>query len=551
MFGTIRKHQTWLWAVIITLTIISFVWYFTPNGKSGGKAQPTTYGTIDGREITREQYAHAYREVAIIIRLNTGAWPGGAGSRVNDQEVQREAQLRLWLNQKIDDLNLEVSDAVAAEWITSSSLFRDRQTGQFSKAAYDNFVKTVLKEGRLTEADFAGFVKHEIGRQQLVSTFGMAGKLVSPAEAEALFREENEQFVTELVSFTAFDFVGKVNTAQTNLAKFFNDNLARYRLPDRVTVEYVKFEFTNFLAAADAELAKRTNLAQIVDSFYEQRGAKSFTDTNNQPLPPAAAKEKIKQQFREELSQAEARKAAATLTDELDAIKPVKPANFATLTAAKGLKVGESKAFSEFEPPSDLEVMGDFSKQAFSINDDEPFRGPIIGMDAAYVITVKRRLPSEVPKMESVLQKVMDDFRQVESMRLAREAGQAFEKTLKAGMTAKKEFAAICREAKVTPVSVPSFSISTQQLPEVERIASLNQLQMVASSLNAGAASDLTPTRDGAFVLYLAARKPADEAKVKSELPAFLTELRQGRQGMAFQEWVRQASAGLRVGAAN
>ena len=33
MFGTIRKHQTWLWAVIITLTIISFVVFFSPYSK--------------------------------------------------------------------------------------------------------------------------------------------------------------------------------------------------------------------------------------------------------------------------------------------------------------------------------------------------------------------------------------------------------------------------------------------------------------------------------------------------------------------------------------
>jgi uncharacterized membrane protein YdjX (TVP38/TMEM64 family) len=52
MFGTIRKHQTWLWMVIIVFTIIAFVIFFTPGGQNplagGGGAN---YGLVNGKII--------------------------------------------------------------------------------------------------------------------------------------------------------------------------------------------------------------------------------------------------------------------------------------------------------------------------------------------------------------------------------------------------------------------------------------------------------------------------------------------------------------------
>src|SRR6266851_3157475 len=57
MIGTIRKHQTWLWAVIITLTIISFVWYFGPSSKmSDARRGPANYGSINGERINQADF---------------------------------------------------------------------------------------------------------------------------------------------------------------------------------------------------------------------------------------------------------------------------------------------------------------------------------------------------------------------------------------------------------------------------------------------------------------------------------------------------------------
>ena len=60
MFGTIRKHQTWLWAIIITLTIISFVIFFSPYTQmDNSRDSRTDFGSVLGRKVSRQDYINA------------------------------------------------------------------------------------------------------------------------------------------------------------------------------------------------------------------------------------------------------------------------------------------------------------------------------------------------------------------------------------------------------------------------------------------------------------------------------------------------------------
>ena len=59
MFGTIRKHQSWLWAIIITVIIISFVWFFSPYTKMHDTGRGmVNLGSIYGRKITDQDFIH-------------------------------------------------------------------------------------------------------------------------------------------------------------------------------------------------------------------------------------------------------------------------------------------------------------------------------------------------------------------------------------------------------------------------------------------------------------------------------------------------------------
>ena len=540
MFGTIRKHSTWLWIVVITLTIISFVIFFTPDvGRRAGAARDGTLGTINGRPVSQEDYNHAYREVTIQLGIEQQARARGAN-------FQQEVINRLILRTKLEELNVQVSEKALASFITTMPTFRDPQTGSFRKDAYDTFLRRLATEQGAGEEDFLRFLRTELGIRQLQELFGKAGTFVAPAEAEELYRQENEQFTTELVSFAPLDFVGKVKATGTNLSQFYSNRMALYRVPDRLVVNFVKFDFTNYLADADAEMAKITNLDARIDAAYQQADPKIFMDTNNVPLPADRAKAKIKADERDRLAALAARKAANAFATELYNLDP-KLQVLPEFAKTKNVPVFESQPFSEFEVPAGLNVAENFVKQAFTITDQEPSRGPIQGADAFFVISLKQRIPSEIPSMENILQKVMDDYRTEETIKLARTAGEEFAAKVAAGLATNKSFEKICAESKVTARSVPAFTLNARSADGLGEGVSLFDLQNVVQSMSPGQASKFSPTREGGFVVFLKSRLPVSEDKLRQELPAFTAELRQRRQGQAFNEWFRTSLQTVRL----
>ncbi len=60
MIGTIRKHSSWLWFIIIVATIVSFVFFFSPSQRmNGGGSGEADLGKIYGKKVTPSEYADA------------------------------------------------------------------------------------------------------------------------------------------------------------------------------------------------------------------------------------------------------------------------------------------------------------------------------------------------------------------------------------------------------------------------------------------------------------------------------------------------------------
>src|SRR2546422_11776323 len=97
MIGTIRKHQTWLWAVIITVTIITFVWYFGPSSKmSDARSVKVNLGSINGERISQENFLEAQREIHLRYFFMSGGrgWPNEESKRMG---FDPEAETYKWL----------------------------------------------------------------------------------------------------------------------------------------------------------------------------------------------------------------------------------------------------------------------------------------------------------------------------------------------------------------------------------------------------------------------------------------------------------------------
>ncbi|HWX20935.1 MAG TPA: SurA N-terminal domain-containing protein [Candidatus Binatia bacterium] len=540
MFGTIRRHQKWLWLAIIIPTIITFVWYFGPTSKlDNGRRGSVDYGSINGQRVSQAQFAKAHSEVKLQYFFMTGRFP--EEDRNSRFDPIGETYRWLLLLQKQDELGIRVGEDTVEE--TARALLRPFERSGMSAPA--EFAKRVLQPQGLDPDDFERYVRHYAGLQELISTVALGGKLVTPEEARQLYTREHQELATEAVFFSASNYLAGVSVPAEALTQFYSNNLAAYIIPERVQVKYVRFSVSNYMAQAETDL--KTNLNELVETNYQHLGtnlAVLFPDAKT----PEAAKAKIRERLiQHKAIDPYAKSNAFLFASKLLDMNPVRPSNFDDLARTNGLSVGVSAPFSRSEGPEDLNVGADFVKAAFGLTPEEPFAGPILGQDGAYEIAINKTLPRETPSLDQVKAKVTGDYKRQQAMTMAFQASQAFYPALTNGLAQGKSFSAICTESQLKPVPLPAFSISTRELPEVEEHLSVDQFKTAAFGTPSGKATSPMMTSDGGMILFVKAKLPVDEAKMRADLPNFTQMVRRRRQDDAFNLWFgREIERGLR-----
>jgi hypothetical protein len=542
MIGTIRKHSKWLWWFIAGLTIISFIWWgAAPATRNGGGGRGSSdKGSIAGRKVTPDVYLSVKAEAYIEHWLNTRPhrWPD-RDPDYSEADLERDIYIRLLLIQKAEDLGIHIgNDAVAtmAKAILSSPALVQEFGNNVESVPLDSFVRSVLQPENLSAADFENLVRHELVIDQLRQIVGISGELVTPQEAAAVYQRQYQKLSAQIVVFSASNYLAAVPVTPALVGQFYTNYLAEYRLPDRVEVNYVAYPVTNFMAGAEQKL---TNLNQRVEAIYNRYGTNAVPDAKT----PADAKGKIRDALIREQALADARQQADDFANTVFNVDPVRPENLATIAKQKRLAVHLTAPFSLEYGPAEFTASEAFTKAAFGLTPDEPLAGPIVGGDAIYVIALAKQLPSEIPPLSQIRDRVTRDYQLHDGTLRAQEAGTNYVQTLRSGLGAGKGFIAVCTAAGLRPETLPAFSLSTADLPELGDRVALNQLKAVAFATPVGQASDFEATDDGGFIVYVKSRLPLDTDAMNANLPQFTGAFRQQRETAAFYNWLNRTGS--------
>lgn len=535
MFATIRRHQSWLWVIVIVGVIVPFVWFMGPTQYNrGGSGGDSVYGYVGGDPVDREAFFQAQREVRLSHYLSTREWPEAdeANSRVPE---------RLFLIWKQRQLGIRVGDDAVADWI--ATVFRDRETGTFRTSDYEELLRQLRSVG-FTKQTFNEYARHEVGTRHLAALGALSGSLLPPREVEALFRRQNEEVTAEIAFFSISNRLAEVLIEDDAVAAYYTNNAARYRVPERVQVSYVRFANSNFVTEATAHLEGMTNLTLQLDQIYQQRGANAFRGTNGEPLDAVSAKAMIREEYLQGLSGMFARKRAMEFAEQLYNLTETEPGRaelLNQLAASNQLQVAVTEPFTRFARPLGLDVNQEFATAAFALTPAQPIAiNPITGPDATFIIALKERLEGYLPPLQDRRPTVEANYRRENALKAAHAAAEAFALTLTNGYAQNLSFATVCSNANLTPIRTPAFSRSTQSLPALAGRLDLNQLKSVALDLATGGTSGVETTSDGAMIVHVLARQPVDEAKLKSELPAFIQSLREEQRQTAMIEWFQR-----------
>lgn len=530
MIGSIRKHSAWLWWVIAALTIASFVWWGVSPGSRYGSGHGGGRGTIYGKQVTDEDFRAAQREFMVYYWMQTHQFP--KLPNFTETDLDRETYVRLLLKAKARELgihvNTEAQQAVAVAFL--SSLTRDHQPVPMSQ-----FVERVLQPEGLDASDFQRAIADDLAIEQLERALGMSGALIPPQDASAIYDRNYQEFSAQAVFFSASNYVSQVVATPAAVSEFYSNHIADlYRLPDRIQLNYIEYGLSNFLEAAQQKIGT-TNLANQVESIYEQQGMKAVPDANT----PEEAKAKIREAILHQTALPMAQDKARQFLTELFAMSPVAPENLVALAKTNGLTVRTTEPFSASEGPAEFPASADFVDEAFKKNSDYPFFiKPVVMGDAVYVVGLAKQIPSEIEPFGQVHDHVVADFKYSEAVIKARAAGTNFYYSAAVQMAAGKTFAQAALAAGQSPVALRPFSLAVPDVPEAEGHVDPRQLVNVAASTPVGHISRFEPAENGGFVLFVQSLLPVDEARKTAEMPRFMTQLRRNRESEAFNIWL-------------
>ena len=533
MIGSIRKHSQAMWWFIIIAVIISFVWFFSPASRNGGGPQSGgNYGVMNGTVITPGIYEEAKREVKLFYFFSSGGnWPG-RGRALQGFDVERETFNRLLLIQKAKAMGIHADPDMVNK--VASDRMRSLTGGKPISVA--QFESEVLASERLNAADFERYIQNELAVQQLLSTLGLAGDLVTDQEIRALYQRDYQEITAQLALFSSKDHLKSVSVTPEKVGEFYTNQMARYRVPDRVRVNYVEFALTNFLAAAKKEVSNITNLNDLLDNAIIQMGTNFPAGVKNAD----EARVKLIENEERRLAGGNAFKAASEFNKVLTEATPVDAARIGTLAKDRGLNAQVTAPFSQSEAPVGLDVGEAFVKQSFALTAQDPFCDPVPGSDSIFVISYHSQLPSEIPTLDSIRDRVSQDYQYVESTLLARKAAMDFENTVSNTIASGKTFADACDKASVKLTQIVPFSLSTTNIAELSGRANIDQFKRVAHSTAPGQLTPLMPSADGAFMALVTGKLPLNEGKMALDLPSFSRSVHQVRCSEVFNEWFKR-----------
>jgi peptidyl-prolyl cis-trans isomerase D len=199
---------------------------------------------VDGSPITIEEFRNVYDQILETYRRQFG-------DRLDDKLIQSlklkkqaldEIINRRLLLQEAARLDFRVLDKELLAVIQQQPAFQ--RNGRFDQRVYER----ILMSNRITPEIFEERQKQELLMEK-VQGFYLGGLKVSEGEALNTFKWLNEKVDLDYVVFKP-EAYGDVGVSEEEMQAYFSQHKNVYETPPMVKVQYLRFDFKTFEAAA-------------------------------------------------------------------------------------------------------------------------------------------------------------------------------------------------------------------------------------------------------------------------------------------------------------
>jgi peptidyl-prolyl cis-trans isomerase D len=243
MLEYMRKNanSTVVWLIIGAIAVV-FIFF----GIGGGGGQ-TPKITVNGEEVSLQEYDRMIQEVSRAVRDRGGENPAGVDRMVRTAAVSRLVN-QVLTRQFARAVGLMPSDRAVAREIAAIPEFQ--VDGRFDVSRY----RDALAAGRMSAAGFEDEKRDELLAGRVVDLVSGLARVYRPEMLE-IFHFQEDRIRLDYAFFPAAGLRHDVVVDDAVLTAFYALNQEQWREPAQMTMEYVDIRPADFLAKATVDEA--------------------------------------------------------------------------------------------------------------------------------------------------------------------------------------------------------------------------------------------------------------------------------------------------------
>lgn len=518
-----HKHSRLLFGLFTVLIIFAFTDFLTPGRNGGCDSQGSgDVGTAFGKKVSIGDMVEFQRNLALSLTLQ--------GARINDLPINTELFNHYCLIEKAKQLGLTATEKDIAAKLATLPLFQ--KDGKFDLATYQDF----LKRNRLKEKNISEALSITVLFEKL-NTMLPTLATVTDSEVEALYRATGGGFELKVCRFNA---VKGSEPTEEKLKAYYEANKAKkYVAPGRFKALLAELPFSAF----NAEAEKAVTAADV------KKAAESgmFNGPDGKPQSDAVIRKELVRFKAAELAQKPARKSYREIYDLLFAKQSAPAAEqlkiFRKWAADRKLVVIET-GYVEFGKTIPGRGMENLCREFQSM----PASGLILagieaGEKSICIGVLQERIDPRQREYKEVASAVRADFIAEQQLTLTRKFAYG-----QAAALSKKDKAAAAKDFDKLPGTFVEFKFPPSEKNQLkpEEIQLAYALSPALRDLAAGEVSGAVDLPNGAAIVKVVKRTPADMAKFAAQKEFFKTQLLMMKRQQVMQQFMEDIARNCR-----
>ena len=518
-----HKHSRLLFGLFTVLIIFAFTDFLTPGRNGGCDSQGSgDVGTAFGKKVSIGDMVEFQRNLALSLTLQ--------GARINDLPINTELFNHYCLIEKAKQLGLTATEKDIAAKLATLPLFQ--KDGKFDLATYQDF----LKRNRLKEKNISEALSITVLYEKL-NTMLPTLATVTDSEVEALYRATGGGFELKVCRFNA---VKGSEPTEEKLKAYYEANKAKkYVAPGRFKALLAELPFSAF----NAEAEKAVTAADV------KKAAESgmFNGPDGKPQSDAVIRKELVRFKAAELAQKPARKSYREIYDLLFAKQSAPAAEqlkiFRKWAADRKLVVIET-GYVEFGKTIPGRGMENLCREFQSM----PASGLILagieaGEKSICIGVLQERIDPRQREYKEVASAVRADFIAEQQLTLTRKFAYG-----QAAALSKKDKAAAAKDFDKLPGTFVEFKFPPSEKNQLkpEEIQLAYALSPALRDLAAGEVSGAVDLPNGAAIVKVVKRSPADMAKFAAQKEFFKTQLLMMKRQQVMQQFMEDIARNCR-----